>query len=146
MARSTVEIVIAAPRDAVYAFFAHRDGINPYMPGGVQFTLTKPGSPTPEGVGAQYTVGRGKIGFVEETRVLVPGEKVEYEIVKGMPVKRHIGTILLADADGGTKVTYTMESVPSLPLPDKIVERALRTLIDQMLGATRKAFKAQSPS
>lgn len=141
MARTTVEAVIAAPRDAVYTFFAERDGINPYLPG-LQFTLTKPGSPTPSGVGAQYTVGRGKIGFVEQTLALVPGEKVEYEIIKGVPVKRHVGTIVLTDTEGGTKVTYTMESVPSLPLPDKVVETGLRTLINQMLGATRKAFRA----
>ncbi|AXK85420.1 SRPBCC family protein [Nocardia farcinica] len=139
MPRSTVEAVIPAPRQAVYTFFVNRDGINPFLPG-VQFTLKKPGTDSPSGVGAQYTVGRGSIGFVEETTTLVPNERFEYKIVKGVPVKRHVGIVTFADAEGGTRVTYTMESEPSLPVPAKVLEAGLRTLIGQIMGATKKAF------
>ncbi|MEV0034042.1 SRPBCC family protein [Nocardia sp. NPDC050793] len=139
MATSTVDVVIAAPRDAVYKFFTERDGINAHLPL-VQFTLKKPGSPTPEGVGAQYVVGRGGVGIVEETTKLVPGERMEYKIVKGAPVKRHVGIVTFSDADGGTLVSYTMESEPSLPVPAKAVEAGLRVLINQFIKGTQKAF------
>ncbi|MGV9823769.1 SRPBCC family protein [Nocardia xishanensis] len=140
MATSTVDAVIAAPRDAVYKFFTERDGINAHLPG-VQFTLKKPGSPTPSGVGAQYVVGRGSIGFIEETTKLVPGERMEYKIVKGVPVKRHVGIVTFRDAEGGTLVSYTMESEPSLPVPAKAVEAGLRVLINQFIKGAQKAFR-----
>lgn len=139
MASSTVDVVIAAPRDVVYKFFTERDGINPYIP--VDFTLKTPGTPAPNGVGAQYLIGKGGIGIVEETTKLVPGELMEYKIVKGAPVKRHVGTITFADANGGTLVSYTMESEPSLPVPAKVVEWGLENLINQFIRGAQKALR-----
>ncbi|MBF6215247.1 SRPBCC family protein [Nocardia puris] len=139
MATSTVDVVIAAPREAVYKFFIERDGINPYLPV-VNFTLKKPGATAPTGVGAQYLVGVKGVGFVEETTELVPGEKLEYQIIKGAPVKRHVGTVTFRDTEGGTHVSYTMESEPSLPVPGKALEIGLRTLINQFLKGAQKAL------
>ncbi|MFX0578739.1 SRPBCC family protein [Nocardia nepalensis] len=139
MASSTVDVVIAAPRDVVYKFFTERDGINPYIP--VDFTLKTPGTPTPAGVGAQYLIGKGGVGIVEETTKLVPGELMEYKIIKGAPVKRHVGTITFTDADNGTLVSYTMESEPSLPVPAKLVEIGLKNLINQFIKGAQKALR-----
>lgn len=139
MASSTVDAVIAAPRETVYKFFVERDGINPYLPV-VNFTLKKPGATAATDVGAQYLIGVKGVGFVEETTELVPGEKLEYKIIKGVPVKRHVGTVTFRDTDGGTLVSYTMESEPSLPLPGKALELGLRTLINQFLKGAKKAL------
>ncbi|WP_330254056.1 SRPBCC family protein [Nocardia sp. NBC_00565] len=139
MASSTVDAVIAAPRDAVYKFFTERDGINPYIP--VDFTLKTPGTPTPNGVGAQYLIGKGGVGIVEETTKLVPGELMEYKIIKGAPVKRHVGTITFTDVDNGTLVSYTMESEPSLPVPAKVLEFGLKNLINQFIKGAQKALR-----
>ncbi|MEV0298276.1 SRPBCC family protein [Nocardia sp. NPDC050710] len=138
MASSTVDAVIPAPREVVYRFFAERDGINPYLP--VDFTLKKPGTPTPNGVGAQYQIGKAGVGFVEETTDLVPGERMEYKIIKGAPVKRHVGIITFTDADNGTLVSYTMESEPILPVPAKVLEFGLRNLINQFIKGAQKAL------
>ncbi|MEU8900574.1 SRPBCC family protein [Nocardia sp. NPDC048505] len=141
MVTSTVETVIAAPRDVVYKFFAERDGITPYLPV-VNFTLKKPGAGAAAGVGAQYLIGVGGLGITEETTQLVPNERMEYKIVAGAPVKRHVGTITFADADNNsTVVNYTMESEPSLPVPAKVLELGLRTLINQFLGGAKKALR-----
>jgi uncharacterized protein YndB with AHSA1/START domain len=139
MASSTVDAVIAAPRDVVYKFFTERDGINPYIP--VDFTLKTPGTPTPAGVGARYLIGKAGVGIVEETTKLVPGELMEYKIIKGAPVKRHVGTITFTDADNGTLVSYTMESEPSLPIPAKVVEFGLQNLINQFIKGAQKALR-----
>ncbi|MEV6279420.1 SRPBCC family protein [Nocardia sp. NPDC051832] len=139
MVTSTVETVIAAPRDVVYKFFTERDGIGPYLPV-VNFTLKKPGAAS--GVGAQYLIGVGGLGITEETTALVPNERMEYKIIKGAPVKRHVGTITFADADNNsTVVNYTMESEPSLPVPAKVLELGLKTLINQFLGGAKKALR-----
>ncbi|MEV0246997.1 SRPBCC family protein [Nocardia sp. NPDC050712] len=141
MVTSTVQTVIAAPREVVYKFFTERDGIGPYLPV-VNFTLKKPGTGAASGIGAQYLIGVGKLGITEETTQLVPNERMEYKIVAGAPVKRHVGTITFADADNNsTVVNYTMESEPSLPVPGKVLELGLRTLINQFLGGAKKALR-----
>lgn len=140
MASATVETVIAAPRTVVYKLFAERESIDPFMP--VQVTLTKPGTTEREGVGAQHRIGIGPVGVTEEITALVPGERMEYKIVKGAPVKRHVGIITFADAgDDSTRVSYTMESEPSLPVPAKVLEIGLRSLINQMIGGVKKAVR-----
>ncbi|GGK32311.1 SRPBCC family protein [Nocardia camponoti] len=138
MPSSTVETVFDAPRDIVYRLFTERDSVAPYLP--IQVKQVRAGDAT--GVGAQYLLGFGKAGVTEETTVLVPGERMEYKIVKGAPVKRHIGIVTFADTtDGGTRVVYTMESEPSLPVPAPVLEFGLRALTNQLLGGIRKALR-----
>ncbi|MBF6456961.1 SRPBCC family protein [Nocardia cyriacigeorgica] len=139
MASTTVDTVIAAPRETVYRLFADRESISPYLP--VQLKLVKPGTTEREGVGAQHHVGLGPVGVTEEITALVPGERMEYKIVKGAPVKRHVGIVTFADAPGGTRVTYTMESEPSLPVPAKVLEAGLKVLISQFINGAKKAVR-----
>ena len=128
MASTTIDTVISAPRDVVYKLFTERDSLNGYLP--VRSTLKKPGDTERTGV-----------GVTEETTLLVPGERMEYKIVAGAPVRRHVGIITFADAPGGTLVSYRMDSEPKLPVPDRITELALRGLINPFLSAARKAVK-----
>ncbi|MBF6332513.1 SRPBCC family protein [Nocardia transvalensis] len=137
MASTTVDAVIPAPREVVYKLFSERDSLNAYLP--ITFTLKKPGSPEPNGVGAQYQVGAGPLGVTEETTALVPGERMEYKIVAGAPVKSHVGTVTFADAPDGTLVSYRMESYPKFPVPDRLTELFLKGLISPFLSAARKA-------
>ncbi|MET9489438.1 SRPBCC family protein [Nocardia sp. NPDC006630] len=139
MASTTVDTVLSAPRDVVYKLFSDRDALNSYLP--VQISLVKPGVGSPSGVGAQYKIGLAGLGITEETTELVPGERMVYRVIKGAPVKRHVGTITFADAPGGTRVVYTMESEPSLPVPAKALEVGLKGLINAFLGGARKAVK-----
>ncbi|MEU2042343.1 SRPBCC family protein [Nocardia niwae] len=139
MASTTVDAVIAAPREVVYRLFADRESISPYIP--VQVKLIKPGLTEREGVGAQHLIGLGPVGVTEEITKLVPGERMEYKIVKGAPVKRHVGIVTFADADNGTLVSYTMESDPSLPVPAKVLEFGLKNLIGQFIKGAQKAVR-----
>ncbi|MEV6562996.1 SRPBCC family protein [Nocardia sp. NPDC051756] len=139
MASTTVDAVIAAPRDVVYRLFADRESISPYLP--IKVKLTKPGLTEREGVGAQHLLGVGPVGVTEEITKLVPGERMEYKIVKGAPVKRHVGVVTFTDADNGTLVSYTMESEPSLPVPAKVLEFGLKNLITQFIKAAQKAVR-----
>ncbi|WP_029900369.1 SRPBCC family protein [Nocardia brasiliensis] len=139
MASTTVDAVIAAPREVVYRLFADRESVSPYLP--INIKLTKPGLTEREGVGAQHLLGVGPLGVTEEITKLVPGERMEYKIVKGAPVKRHVGVITFADAEKGTLVSYTMESEPSLPVPAKVLEFGLKNLIGQFIKAAQKAAR-----
>ncbi|MGV9680534.1 SRPBCC family protein [Nocardia sp. NPDC003482] len=138
MASTTVDAVIPAPRERVYRMFTERDSLNPHLP--ITISLKQPGSPDPSGVGARYLVGAAGIGITEETIELVPNELMRYKVIAGVPVKSHIGTVTFADTpDGGTKVSYTMESYPKIPLPARVTELVLKGLISPFLSAARKA-------
>ncbi|QLY33894.1 SRPBCC family protein [Nocardia huaxiensis] len=139
MPSTTVETVISAPREVVYKLFTERDSLNGNLP--VQIKLKKPGAGIPSGVGAQYHLGLAGLGVTEETTELVPNERFVYRIVAGAPVKRHVGTVTFADAPGGTKLVYTMESEPSLPVPAKVLELGLKSLINTFISGVRKATK-----
>ncbi|WP_167474136.1 MULTISPECIES: SRPBCC family protein [Nocardia] len=141
MATSTVDAVIPAPRDVVYKLFTERESMSPYLPV-IQVTKIRPGINAGDEVGAQHVFGLGSVGITEEITNLVPGERMEYKIVKGVPVKRHVGVVTFADADNGTLVTYTMESEPKLPVPDKALEFVLHNLITQFLKGAQKAVRA----
>ncbi|WP_330231782.1 SRPBCC family protein [Nocardia sp. NBC_00508] len=140
MASTTVDAVIPAPREVVYRLFADRESLNAHLLP-VQIKLTKPGLTEREGVGAQHLVGIGPVGVTEEITELVPGERMEYKVVKGAPVKRHVGIVTFADADNGTLVSYTMESDPKLPVPSKVVEFGLKNLIDVLIKGAQKAVR-----
>lgn len=139
MVSTTVDTVLSAPRDVVYKLFSERDSLNSYLP--IQVSLKKPGAGSPSGVGAQYLLGLAGLGITEETTELVPGERMVYKVIKGAPVKRHVGTITFTDAPGGTRVVYTMESEPSLPVPAKVLEVGLRGLTNALISGVRKAIK-----
>ncbi|MET8428690.1 SRPBCC family protein [Nocardia sp. NPDC059246] len=139
MASTTVDTVLPAPREVVYKLFTERDSLNAFLP--IQISLKKPGIGSPSGVGAQYHLGLAGIGPTEETTELVPNERMVYRVIAGAPVKRHVGTISFSDAPGGTRVVYTMESEPSLPVPAQILEPGLRALTNALIGGVRKAIK-----
>lgn len=139
MASTTVDAVIAAPREVVYRTFAERESMSPHL--AVNITLKKPGATAREGVGAQHVIGLGPVGITEEITELVPNERMAYKVVAGAPVKRHIGVVTFRDTDGGTLVSYTMESEPKLPLPGKVLELGLRNLITTMIKGAQKAVR-----
>lgn len=136
----TAEKIIDAPREVVYAIFADRERNSDFLP--VQFRLESPGESERQGVGAVHFLGVGKVGVREQITKLVPNERIEYRMIAGAPVKDHTGTITFADAGSGTKVTYTMDSTPSVPVPDAVLRLGLRGLIAGMLsGASKEAAK-----
>ncbi|MCX4091588.1 SRPBCC family protein [Nocardia sp. alder85J] len=137
MASTTIDTVVPAPRDVVYQLFAVRDSLNAHLP--ITFTLREPGSGEPNGVGAVYAVGRAGVTIIEETTQLVPGERMEYKVVRGGVVKNHLGTITFADAPDGTLVSYTMRADLKIPAPDRLTVALLRSMINPFLVAARKA-------
>ncbi len=136
MASYTEEVVIEAPRNIVFEVFADREGSNDLLPIGVK--LKRPGNTERQGVGAVYTVGLGPVGVQEETTALVPGERFEYRVVGASPFKSHTGTVEFADDPRGTKVRYTMDSDPRLPIPAAVITPVLKQMIGTLLKATGK--------
>ncbi|MBJ8348223.1 SRPBCC family protein [Antrihabitans sp. YC2-6] len=136
MASYTVDTVIEAPRDVVFDIFADRERNSDFLP--VQTRLKSAGTTERQGVGAVHFLGFGKVGVSEQLTELVPGKRIVYKVVAGLPVKLHSGTIEFSDAPNGTRVLYTMEQIPPIPVPSKVIELALRGLIGAFVSGARK--------
>ena len=132
-----VNSLINAPRAAVYAAFTDREGTGKHLP--IQVKLKTEGTTERQGVGAVHTLGMGPLVVSERITELVPNEKIVYELVSGAPVKSHVGTIEFSDADGGTNVSYRIDSVPLVPAPDAAVSVAPKQIINTLVAGVRKA-------
>lgn len=139
MTRSTVEAVIAAPRPRVYEVFADRESSGDFLP--LSTRLITPGTEERQGVGAVHFLGFGKVGIREQITELVPDERIAYQVVGGLPVREHTGLIEFSDDPAGTKVVYTMDSDPKVPVPAVVLTAILNTLMGQMISGVKRAVK-----
>lgn len=140
MAEYVEETVFEAPRDTVYELLADREGYNTFLPFTVK--LVRPGTTERQGVGAIHRIGIGPVGVKEEILELVTGERIQYRVVAGLPVRSHVGTITLADHPHGTAVRYSMESTPLIPVPDAVMVWVLRkSMASLVTGARREAAR-----
>ncbi|OAT69004.1 hypothetical protein AWB85_23545 [Mycobacteroides immunogenum] len=140
MAQYIEETVFEAPRSAVYELLANREGYNDFLPFTVK--LVRPGDTERQGVGAIHQIGVGPVGVKEQIVELVDGERIQYRVVAGLPVRSHVGTITLADHPQGTTVRYSMESTPLIPVPDAVMVWILRKSMSSLVtGAQREAAR-----
>ncbi|MEV6558213.1 SRPBCC family protein [Nocardia sp. NPDC051756] len=142
----TVDTVIPAPREIVYGVFADRERYGEFLP--IQTRLQQAGSTERQGIGAIHFLRLGPIGIKERITDLIAGELIDYELVtKGLPVDHHFGTILFSDHPNGTRVLYTMDSTPSVPMPRPLLVLGLRLFTSLLVsGARRQAVRAAKVS
>lgn len=133
---TTVEIHVAAPRKVVYAVLVDREKYGDVLP--ISTRLVTPGSTERQGVGAVHFLGLGPVGLKERITSLVPDQHMAYEVVSGLPSRRHTGHVDLADEGTGTRLTYTMTHEPRLPVPAPLLRAALRATTDTLAKAVKK--------
>ncbi|MET9214647.1 MULTISPECIES: SRPBCC family protein [unclassified Nocardia] len=144
MPSNTVEAVVEAPRALVFEVFADRERSGEYLP--LRVTLDQPGTRERQGVGAVHLLRLGPLGIREQIIELVPGERMVYRVVSGLPVRSHVGTIEFQEDPRGTKVRYTMESVPSLPVPGGLVRAILQRMTTTMVQGARRTAERRHRS
>ncbi|MGW4535489.1 SRPBCC family protein [Nocardia sp. NPDC004340] len=142
MPSNTVETVIEAPLPLVYEVFTDRERSGDYLP--LNTRLDRPGTTERQGVGAVHFLGFGRFGVREQITELVPGERMVYRVLSGLPVRSHVGTVEFRVDPAGTRVRYTMESVPALPIPGALVRALLRRSTATMIAGARKAAAART--
>ncbi|WP_237754966.1 SRPBCC family protein [Nocardia nova] len=131
--------MIEAPRHVVFDVFTDREHSGEYLP--LRTRLVRPGTDSRQGVGAVHFLGFGRVGVREQIVELVADERMVYKVVAGLPVRSHIGTVEFRDAPGGTAVSYTMTSLPKLPVPRRLLVAILDRMTKTMVtGARREAL------
>lgn len=123
---------IAAPREKVWALLANHEGMKKWAP--VREVIRRrPGAPDPDGEGAIRTV-RG-YGMVIDERITAfkPGERLEYTLVEGAPIRDHAGEVVLTPDGDGTRVVWTVRFRPLIPGTGWLLGRLLRGGLERSL-------------
>lgn len=65
-----------------------------------------------------------------------------YELLSGLPVRDHIGTVTVDPAGSGSLMTYRVETTPTIPLAGPAFVAALKLSIGRLMAAVQR--EAQS--
>src|SRR3546814_6088125 len=100
---------INAPIERVFDFLSdHHHFVSLF---GARCTVVGEGNDTsqPNGVGSVRRVGPGPLSFDEQIVVFERPSRIDYAIVRGGPLKNHLGTIHLSPSGDGRSEEHTSE-------------------------------------
>jgi len=120
---------IHAPIDQVFEFLAdHQNFISLF---GGSCSVVRVGESEPNGLGSVRRIGTGPLSFDEKIVVFERPHRIDYKIVRGSPLKDHLGTVVLKAAAGAaghgahTQLDYTIRFTGKFPLIGPLVGRLL---------------------
>ncbi|MEX2447608.1 MAG: SRPBCC family protein [Solirubrobacterales bacterium] len=100
--------------------------------------LEREGEPAPNGVGAIRVLSSVGPPLREEVLIYDAPRRFSYTLLSGMPVRDHVGTVLLEPEGSGTKMTYAVRTLPTVPLVGGVivatVKQAIKLLIRGVAG------------
>jgi uncharacterized protein YndB with AHSA1/START domain len=108
--------------------------------------LEREGEPAPNGVGAIRKLTAVGPPMREEVIAYEAPRRFSYTVLSGLPVRDHVGTVELAESNGGTKMVYAVRSHPTIPVVGgvaiAVIKQAIKGLIDGV--ATESERRASS--
>ena len=96
--------------------------------------LERDGEPAPNGVGAIRVLHVVGPPLREEVLTYEPPRRFSYRLLSGAPVRDHVGTVELAPDGGGTRVTYAVRTMPTVPVGGAVVVGVVKLAIKQLLN------------
>jgi uncharacterized protein YndB with AHSA1/START domain len=133
MASFTFERQVAAPPETVFDVLVDHRGYAAITPMR-KSELEREGEPAPNGVGAIRVLHSVGPPIREEVLAYQPPGRFSYKLLSGAPVRDHVGTVLLTPEDGGTKVTYAVRTVPTIPIVGAAVVAVTKLGVKQLLN------------
>lgn len=139
MHRIEVSERIQATPERVFSIVADHEGMKRWA-GVREVVRRRPGAPDPNGEGAIRTVRAFGLVIDERITVFKPGERLEYTVIEGAPLRDHAGEVVLTPDGDGTRVTWSVRFEPWIPGTGWLLERVLRKgLGGSLAGLKRKA-------
>jgi Polyketide cyclase / dehydrase and lipid transport len=133
MASFTFVRQVAAPPDTVFDVLTDHRGYADITPMR-KVELEREGEPAPNGVGAIRALHSVGPPLREEVVIYERPSRFSYKVVSGIPVRDHLGTVLLASEGSGTRVTYAVKTTPTLPFVGGAVVAVTKLAIKQLLS------------
>ena len=124
---------IPGPRRAVWDALADHKGWERWA-GVREVVLRQQGDPPPNGIGAIRVIRQGGLAIEEEITAFDAPKRMAYRMTAGAPVRDYNAEIRLEEAGTGTRVTWTVEFRPRIPLTGGLLERALRRSLGDVLA------------
>lgn len=121
------EQFFAAPREKVFAWFAHHEKFGKVWPGRTRRVQASADALEPNGLGSIREIRSGGAVFEETITVFEPPSLIEYRVTRGGPIKNHVGRMRFADTGGGTQLDYTIEFDPRIPFTGGLIASVLCT-------------------
>jgi uncharacterized protein YndB with AHSA1/START domain len=100
--------------------------------------LEREGEPAPNGVGAIRVLGAVGPPLREEVIAFVPPSRFSYKMLSGAPARDHVGTVSLEPAGTGTRITYAVRTIPTIPIAGGAVVAIVKQAIKQLLNGIVK--------
>jgi uncharacterized protein YndB with AHSA1/START domain len=132
MASFTLVREIAAPPETIFEVLVdHRNysSITPLR----KSELEREGDPAPNGAGAIRRLSAVGPPLREEVLTYEEPSRFSYTLLSGLPVRDHVGTVELTPHEGGTKMTYAVRTIPTVPLVGGVVVGAVRLGVKQLI-------------
>jgi uncharacterized protein YndB with AHSA1/START domain len=107
-------------------------------------TLDREGTPDPNGVGAVRRLSLVGPPMVEEITEYEAPHRFAYKMLSGLPVKDHVGRVELREANGGTEISYTVTSTPTIPGAAVVMKPILKKAIGDMVKGAAKAAERRT--
>ena len=119
------EQYFAAPRAKVFAFFADHENLRCVWGGRFRRIRDATEGKNPNGLGSVREIKLGFSSFEETITKFQPQSVIEYQVTRGGPIKNHLGRMVFADADSGTKLDYSISFDAKIPFTGWLIARIL---------------------
>jgi uncharacterized protein YndB with AHSA1/START domain len=144
MASFTFVREVAAPPETLFEVFLDHRGYADVTPLR-RSELEREGEPAPNGVGAIRVLRSVGPPLREEVLTYEEPTRFSYKLLSGAPLEDHVATVELTPQDGGTKVTYAVRTMPTVPVGGAVVVAVARRAVKQLLdGVSAEAERRAS--
>jgi uncharacterized protein YndB with AHSA1/START domain len=146
MASFTLVREVAAPPETIFEILVdHRaySSITPLR----RSELEREGDPSPNGAGAIRVLSALGPPLREEVLTYEEPSRFSYTLLSGLPLRDHVGTVELTPSAGGTRMTYAVRTIPTVPLIGGVVVGAVKLGVKQLIaGVSAEAERRAAAS
>lgn len=146
MGTQQIDVTVTSPAEAeaVWALLADVTTWSRWGPYD-ETALEQAGAPDPHGAGSIRRLNLGKYATRERVVVFEPAERLEYEVVSGIPVRDYRGVVTLERVpDGGTAIRWRSSFKAAYPGTGALMRRRLERFIRDLAGQLAVAARAAS--
>jgi hypothetical protein len=95
------------------------------------FELEQPGEPPPEGVGAIRVFRRGRTTGRDQIVDVVPGRRLGYVSLSGLPIRDYRASVDLEPTPDGTAIRWRSSFLPKVPGTGWLMRRGIGRFIER---------------
>jgi uncharacterized protein YndB with AHSA1/START domain len=69
-----------------------------------------------------------------------------YELLSGLPVRDHVGTVTIEPDGDGSTMSYRVETTPTIPLAGPVLVAGLKISIGRLMAAVQREAESRVPA